>query len=233
MRHSTIGWAATVVTTAAILAGCGGSSKPSSGSSSTPSAPAVAQTTVRANANHHGNRAHRTNGTARPTRPTGTTGTTGQASGSGKRRAGQTKLQATVYRPAPSGGPGASAAPLRPSASAQNPCTFVTGPEAEAALHAQLARVLEAPLGPTCVFELKGHKPSITLAIQAIDVRRHLAQMKNKPTQLSVAGRTAYCGTLGSSLLYVPLGGGKTLQVVAPCAAAQALAAKALPRIKV
>jgi hypothetical protein len=147
-------------------------------------------------------------------------------------RADKMKLHATVYDPAANRRAHASGTPLAPSASAQNPCTFVTRAEAAAALHSQLVRELEAPLGPTCVLELKGMKQSVTLALQTLDVQRHIAQMKQKPVRLTIAGHTAYCGTLGTSLLYVPLAAGRALQVSAPCGAAQALAAKAIPRIK-
>ena len=52
-----------------------------------------------------------------------------------------------------------------------------------------------------------------------------------KVQQLTVAGRTAYCGDLGRPMLDVKLSNGKMLNVTAPCAIAQALAAKAVPRI--
>lgn len=147
--------------------------------------------------------------------------------------AGKAKLHATVYNPKSkqSGGTGTGTIG-KGSTSAQDPCSFVTRVEAQTILHAQVQREIEAPLGPTCIIEVRGEKQSITLAVEAIDVPRDIAQMKKKPTQLSIGGRTAYCGTLGSSLLFVELGGGRVLEVVAPCAAAEALAAKALPRIK-
>jgi hypothetical protein len=54
--------------------------------------------------------------------------------------------------------------------------------------------------------------------------------MKNR-TRVAVAGRQAYCGTLGTPMLFVSLTGGRVLNVTAPCSIAQALAAKALSRL--
>jgi hypothetical protein len=195
---------------AAVLAGCGSSSSLSSNSSQSVSA----QTSP----------------------ASGTSAQTASKSGEAKQpRAGKAKLHATVYGPGPKGkqsGATGTGTTGQDSAPGQNPCTFVTRSEAEAILHAQLLRQIEAPQGPTCILEVKGQKQSITLAVQAINLPRYIAQMKTKPTQLVIGGNTAYCGRLGTSLLLVELGGGRVLQVVAPCAAAEALAAKALPRIK-
>lgn len=52
-----------------------------------------------------------------------------------------------------------------------------------------------------------------------------------KVQHLAIAGHNAYCGLLGRPMLDVPLQNGKVLSVTAPCAIAQALAEKALPRI--
>ncbi len=147
------------------------------------------------------------------------------------------KLHATVYNPkAKSKQSGAKAAPQtkvsnRSSTAPQNPCTLVTRSEVEAVLHVRVSREIEAPLGPTCVFQVKGDKQSITIAVEVVDVSRELAQMKSKPTELNIQRHAAYCGVLGNSVLLVELRGGRALEVSAPCAVAEALAAKALPRV--
>ncbi len=209
---------------AAAAAGCGGSSSSSSGASQTTSQHSV--TTV----------------TFTPASPKSRAGAAKKqrAEHTGKPKlhaehAGKSKLHATVYNPNPPGtrGGGAGPAPIaKIPSSAQNPCTLVTAAEAQAIVHAPVLRQTEASQGPTCLLELKGGPRSITLAVQAVNVSREIAQMEKKPTQLSIGGHKAYCGTLGSQLLFVELGGGRVLQVAAPCGTAQALATKALPRIK-
>jgi hypothetical protein len=114
----------------------------------------------------------------------------------------------------------------------QNPCTFVTRAQAGTILHVQVLREIEAPQGPTCVLELQGKRQSVTFAVEPIRVSRDIAHMKKQPARLNVGGHTAYCGTLGGPLLFVELGTGRVLEVAAPCAPAQALAAAALPHIK-
>ena len=142
------------------------------------------------------------------------------------------KLRATIYNPKPPSRTSTSTAPLSPP-SAQNPCTFVSRSEAEAALQAPIAQEIKAPLGPTCVILAQGQKQSVSVAVQLLDVAARLAHMKKKPRQFTVAGRTTYCGTLGTSMLFVELPGGRALQIAgAPCAQATALATRAIGRIK-
>ena len=51
-------------------------------------------------------------------------------------------------------------------------------------------------------------------------------------TQITVRGRTGYCGTLGRPMLVVPLKNLTALNVTAPCPAAKQLAANAVARLK-
>lgn len=120
---------------------------------------------------------------------------------------------------------------MPPANSAQDPCSWVSAAEAAAILHAPTVREIEGSLGPTCLLELKNRK-SVTLTVESVHLQRELAQMKHKPARLSVAGHTAYCGVLGTPLLFVELGKAQVLQVSAPCSVAKALAATALPRIR-
>ena len=90
---------------------------------------------------------------------------------------------------------------------------------------------LEAPLGPTCIYQPIGAKNLVTLTLESIDfatVRPHIRNL----TQFDVSGRTAYCGTYGQPMTFVPLARGRVLNVTAPCAIGIRFAAKALPRPK-
>lgn len=148
------------------------------------------------------------------------------------------KLHATVYNPSASrkfsgkkavAGTDASGQTAAPR---QNPCTLVTASEASVLLHATVQRETEAPLGPTCILQVKGERQSISFALEEVNVASQIRKMKRKPSHVTIDGHAAYCGRLGAPLLYVKLTGGRALAVTAPCAAARALAARALPRIK-
>jgi len=166
-----------------------------------------------------------------------TTSASAQASSPGSAAAtrhGEPKIHATAY--SSSGGTlthslGRQNSTATTAAATQNPCTLVSRATAEKVLGVPVLHEREAPLGPTCVLAVKGRTQYITISVQSIDVAREIAQMKPKPAHLTIGGHSAYCGRLGTTLLLVELPGGMALQVAAPCAAAEALAAKALPRI--
>jgi hypothetical protein len=111
-----------------------------------------------------------------------------------------------------------------------NPCTLVSGSEAQAIVGASLRASKEAPLGPTCVFNFKGSHPVITLAIESLSFQKTVRHMK-KSTRLAVAGLEADCGNLGEQMLFVSLSGGRVLNVTAPCPIARAFAVKALSHL--
>lgn len=153
----------------------------------------------------------------------GSTSSTRSTAASGK------QLTATVYT---SPTTGQKQEPSPPPPKAQNPCTLVTHAEAAVILRSASFSQTEAPLGPTCIFQEKGVAQSITLAVETVKVSKVIAQMKTKPAQSTIGGHPAFCGTLGSPLLFVDLGAGRALQIRANCPVAVALAAKAVPRIK-
>ncbi len=125
-----------------------------------------------------------------------------------------------------------SSEPTPAAATPTNPCTYVTTAQAEAIMRSRSVSAREAPLGPTCIFTAKGQKGEVTLAVEVIKVSTEVHAMKHV-AKSKIAGHTAYCGTLGSSLLLVPLSGGRTaLVVTAPCPVARSFAAAALPRVK-
>jgi hypothetical protein len=108
-----------------------------------------------------------------------------------------------------------------------SPCNLVTRPEAREIVGAPLHEPVEAPQGPTCIYRPRAGKAMITLAIQDMSfkaVKRRIADLR----QVAVSDRTAFCGTYGQPVLYVPLGGDRLLSVNAECAIARGFAAKAL-----
>lgn len=111
-----------------------------------------------------------------------------------------------------------------------NPCSLVSASEAQAITGVALTGRVEAPLGPTCVYKLGGSKGDITLAVEALSLSQVAHQMV-KPQTLIVGHRHAYCGRLGTQMLFAPVGRGKLLNVTAPCAIARRFAALALTRL--
>jgi hypothetical protein len=111
-----------------------------------------------------------------------------------------------------------------------NPCVFVSGAEAQAIIGTPIAGLTEAPLGPTCVFKLKGQRQTITIAVETQKLGTQ-ARYMHRRRKLVLGGHRAYCGILGRSMLDVALGGGRILNITAPCPVAEALAVRALRHI--
>ncbi len=114
----------------------------------------------------------------------------------------------------------------------QNPCTLVTTEELHAIIHAPIARAVEAPQGPTCIYEpARLHGAYLTLSVQTARfavLRSHLRHA----FRLTIQGRATYCGILGTPTLYTLLSDGQVLTVSAPCQVAAPMVALALPRVK-
>jgi hypothetical protein len=115
-------------------------------------------------------------------------------------------------------------------ASASRPCSLVSKTQAKAIVGAPILEPLEAPQGPTCIFQTKAGKPYVTLAVQTLDFAKLRKQIRNEHA-VSVADRTAYCGTYGKPMFYLPLAGGRVLSIAAPCSMATRFAAKAAPHL--
>jgi hypothetical protein len=115
------------------------------------------------------------------------------------------------------------------AAVALNPCTLVSLSQAQALTGGAVTSRIVAPLGPTCIFHQSRSRTNITLALvtESAAVARHLSRRST----LRVGGRQAYCGTLGSTVLLLPLSRNQLLNVTAPCAVAQRFAALALSRL--
>jgi hypothetical protein len=111
-----------------------------------------------------------------------------------------------------------------------DPCTLVSVAEAETITHGQIKRRIEAPLGPTCIYEPARSHAQITLAIESMSFARVARQLARRE-HLSVAGRQAYCGHFGMQMLVVDLPQGQLLNVTGSCEVARQFAAAALHRL--
>jgi hypothetical protein len=115
-------------------------------------------------------------------------------------------------------------------ASASRPCSLVSKTQARAIVGAPIREPLQAPQGPTCIFQTKAGKPYVTVAVQTLNFAKLRKQIRHAHT-VSVASRTAYCGTYGKPMLYLPLAGGRVLSIAGPCGMAARFAAKAAPHL--
>jgi hypothetical protein len=113
---------------------------------------------------------------------------------------------------------------------AANPCRLVSRSEAQSIVGHSIAASIEAPLGPTCIYQLSGSKTQITLQVERLSYGQATHQL-SKRSLVSVGDRKALCGSLGTQMLFVPLADGQVLHVTAPCAVAQRFAALALKRL--
>lgn len=111
-----------------------------------------------------------------------------------------------------------------------NPCSLVSGAEAAAILSAPVARPVEEPMGPTCVYRTTSGTATVTVSIQTLDVNQVRPLMQDVVVAAE-AGHTTYCGNYGQPTLLAPLTRPSALEIVAPCPVAQQFAARALPRI--
>lgn len=116
------------------------------------------------------------------------------------------------------------------------PCKLVSLHEAKALTGGAVASTLEEPLGPTCLYApslAKGkskERENITLSVESSSLAQATRDM-SKRHRMTIRGHKAYCGQLGTQMLYVQLPGGKVLHVIAPCPIAQRFASTALGRL--
>ena len=119
----------------------------------------------------------------------------------------------------------------QPVAGQVDPCALVSKSEAQSIVGGPIDVPLEAPLGPTCIYQRSGQKSSVTLAVESINfsqVKRHIIHTK----QVIVQGRPVYCGNYGRQTTFVPLSAKRVLTVAAPCSEGKLFAARALPRLE-
>lgn len=111
-----------------------------------------------------------------------------------------------------------------------NPCVLVSLAQAKAITGGRVAASVEAPLGPTCIYQGSGRR-DITLTVEAVKLSQ-VAHGAGKRTETQVRGLPAYCLRLGRPMLFVPLTGGRLLNVTAPCGTAERFAAVAVGRLE-
>jgi len=112
-----------------------------------------------------------------------------------------------------------------------NPCRLVTAPEARSIIAGGVTGITEAPLGPTCIYHsAKTKSPSITMTVEVMKLAQVTQKLAGK-AQFTIKSHPAYCGKLGSEMLFVPLANGQVLNVVAPCSVAREFASVALGRL--
>ena len=111
-----------------------------------------------------------------------------------------------------------------------NPCKLVSISEARSIVRGEIAAQTEAPLGPTCIYRAASAKRTVTMAIETVGLSQAVHEMRGR-TAVSVAGHNAYCGKLGTQMLFARVGDGQVLNVTAPCEVAMRFAALALARL--
>lgn len=112
-----------------------------------------------------------------------------------------------------------------------NPCALVSQAKAQAFTGKQLATPKEAPLGPTCLYQVSGARTTAaTVVVETVafsTLRPHVKGL----SQSTIQGHTAYCGVYGVATTFVPLSGKRVLTITAPCAVGAKFAATALPKL--
>ena len=111
-----------------------------------------------------------------------------------------------------------------------DPCSLVTRSKAEAIIGSDLEVPHEAPLGPTCIYQSRGSRKSVTVAVEIADFSKIQPHLR-KVTKLDLRGHVGYCGTYGRSMIFVPLPDNTVLNVTAPCSVGQLMATAALAHL--
>jgi hypothetical protein len=111
------------------------------------------------------------------------------------------------------------------------PCNLVTKAQAQAIVGAPIHDPLEAPRGPTCIYRTQDGKRFVTLAVQPLEFSQ-LKRRIHKRQPVSISEASAFCGVLGSPVVYVSLPKHRVLSVGAPCDVGRRFAATALGRLK-
>jgi hypothetical protein len=216
---------------ACLLAGCGGGDDNAKGPPGSESNPLVALPNPSAT---------RTPPNEQPAGETGATKRGASAAPGGVSKPSKsTRTQHGSVAKKPARHTGETAAGTRPKtarkqkagvAVASQPCLLVTKTQAKEIVGAPILEPLQAPQGPTCIYRTKSRKTYITLAVQTVDFAKLRKQIRNARS-VSIASRTAYCGTYGKPMLFLPVAGGRVLSIAAPCGTAQRFAAKAAPHL--
>jgi hypothetical protein len=111
------------------------------------------------------------------------------------------------------------------------PCNLVTAEQARAIVGAPMLTPTEATQGPTCIYRSRDGKSFVTLSVQSLDFKKKVKPHLKLRHRVAVSSRTAYCGTFGQPMLYLPLSGGRVLAVGAHCAIAKQFALRAVRQL--
>ena len=115
-------------------------------------------------------------------------------------------------------------------ATAINPCSLITARQVRAITHEKVKKKVLAPQGPTCIFYFANGRPEITLSIQSGKFTMFAATLQHR-RHMFVGRHSAYCGTIGQSLLYVSLPRHQILTISASCVVAKQIAAIAVKHV--
>jgi hypothetical protein len=111
------------------------------------------------------------------------------------------------------------------------PCNLVTAAQARAIFRAPTLDPVEAAQGPTCVYRTRDGKGFATVAVQSLNFSKVVKPHLRLRHKVAVSNRTAYCGTFGQPMLYVPLSKGRVLSIAAQCTIAKQFAIKAVRQL--
>ncbi len=112
-----------------------------------------------------------------------------------------------------------------------NPCTLVSQGAAGAILGGAVDTPQEAPLGPTCIYKRSGSAKFVTIAVESVTFSTIKHRVRNS-SQVTLDGRTVYCGDYGQEIAFAPLAKGHTLEVTASCNVGAQFVVKALPLLR-
>jgi hypothetical protein len=124
----------------------------------------------------------------------------------------------------------ATAKQITASSAAKNPCSLVTAKQIHVIEARKVTKVSEAPLGPTCIYSLKGTKAEVTIVIEASKFNKAIATLQSRKPRTILRHR-GYCGQAGHPVLLVSLPNSKVLGISANCVAAVKIAKIVLRRL--
>jgi hypothetical protein len=111
------------------------------------------------------------------------------------------------------------------------PCNLVTKSQATAIIGEPIQEPVQAAQGPTCIYRSTSGPSFITLAVQRADFKNIRPQIR-KRRRIVIASQTAYCGTHGQQMLYMPLSSSRVLSIAGHCDVARQFATKAVLKLQ-
>lgn len=112
-----------------------------------------------------------------------------------------------------------------------SPCDLVLRAEARRILRRPVKQPIEAPQGPTCIYDAGRGEPQVTLVVQQAGFARAAARLQGRRS-VDVGGGQAVCGSQGRPVLLLRVGDDRVLKVDARCEIARRFAERAAGRLK-